>query len=81
MPRILVAEDDGNQRRMMCAFLQLNGYLACGAADGVEALERLSESKIDLAICDIMLPRMDGYQLLEQLLRWVSRVADGRARR
>ena len=28
MPRILVAEDDGNQRRMMCAFLQLNGYLA-----------------------------------------------------
>lgn len=67
MPRILVAEDDGNQRRMMCAFLQLNGYLACGAADGVEALERLSESKIDLAICDIMMPRMDGYQLLEQL--------------
>ena len=67
MPRILVAEDDKSQRKMMCAFLQLNGYLPCGAADGVEALEKLGENNIDLAICDIMMPRMDGYQLLEQL--------------
>lgn len=67
MLRILVAEDDANQRKMMCAFLQLNGYLTCGAADGLEALEKLNESKIDLAICDIMMPKMDGYQLLEQL--------------
>lgn len=67
MLHILVAEDDANQRKMMCAFLQLNGYQPCPAADGEEALERLADCHIDMAICDIMMPRMDGYELIERL--------------
>lgn len=70
MFRILVAEDDANQRRMMCAFLRLSGYEACPAADGAEALQVLAECKLDLAICDIMMPNMDGYELTEALRQY-----------
>lgn len=67
MYAILVVEDDTNQRKMMCTFLQLNGYSTVPACDGVEALEVLNKEKIDMAICDIMMPRMDGYELIRHL--------------
>ena len=60
---ILVAEDDKNLRRLMTAYLQGDGYQVYGAADGEEALQILESNKIDLLVCDIMMPGKDGYEL------------------
>lgn len=62
MFNIMVAEDDFNTRRLMCAVLERYGYQPVPACDGVEALELLEKKHIDLVILDIMMPRMDGYE-------------------
>lgn len=67
MFNILVAEDDRNQRRLMCAALEQNGYRSFSAADGDAALALLDTEQIDLIITDLMMPGTDGYQLTEQL--------------
>lgn len=67
MFRILVVEDDASTSRLLCAILKRNGYEAIAAADGVEALEKLDEVQVDLMICDVMMPRMDGFALTRQL--------------
>lgn len=64
---ILVAEDDKNLRRLMTAYLQGEGYQVYGAADGEEALRILDNTKIDLLVCDIMMPGKDGYELTATL--------------
>lgn len=65
--KILVAEDDKNTSKLMCAILRENGYEAIAASDGVEALEILDRQQVDLLIADIMMPNMDGFTLTEQL--------------
>ncbi|MEF9896058.1 MAG: response regulator, partial [Clostridia bacterium] len=67
MFRVMVVEDDQAQRKMMCAFLRINGYEAHGAEDGLAALELIKGCKMDLVICDLMMPRMDGYELTRAL--------------
>jgi DNA-binding response OmpR family regulator len=62
MFHILVVEDDLNTRRLMCAVLERGGYSPIPASDGVEALEIMEKKHIDLAVLDIMMPRMDGYE-------------------
>lgn len=64
---ILVAEDDPNTRRLMCAVLTREGYTAIPARDGEEALAMFDEKHIDLLIADVMMPRMDGYALTRAL--------------
>ncbi|MCR4882960.1 MAG: response regulator transcription factor [Clostridiales bacterium] len=60
---ILVAEDDLPLQKMMCAFLKLNGYQTLNAADGNQALELIAKVLPDLAIIDVMMPRMNGLEL------------------
>ncbi len=67
MLTILVAEDDANTNRLMCAVLTRAGYTAVPAADGAEALVIMDEKHIDLLIADVMMPRMDGYELTAAL--------------
>jgi len=67
MFRILVAEDDANLRKLMCAVLRQNGFEALQAEDGVAALELMDREHVDLAVVDLMMPRMDGYELTRQL--------------
>ncbi|MBR6873528.1 MAG: response regulator transcription factor [Ruminococcus sp.] len=64
---ILVAEDDLNTRRLTADVLEENGYTVLTAKDGVEALEILDTKHADLIVADIMMPRMDGYELTRQL--------------
>ena len=64
---IMIAEDDLNTRRLTADVLEENGYNVVTAKDGVEALELLDEKHVDLIIADIMMPRMDGYELTRQL--------------
>lgn len=63
MSVIMVVEDDKNLRKLMQACLEQANYEVVTAGDGEEALEKLDEMHVDLFICDIMMPKMDGYEL------------------
>ena len=64
---ILVVEDDAKLRQLFCTVLTRHGYRAVPAGNGEEALEMLDKEYIDLMICDIMMPRMDGFELTRTL--------------
>ncbi len=67
MARILVAEDDKNANKLICAVLRRAGHDPLPAFDGQEALEVLDENHVDMLISDIMMPRIDGIELTRQL--------------
>lgn len=64
---ILVVEDDNGIRMLMEDALADAGYEPVLACNGLEALEVLESKHIDLIILDIMMPKMDGYELLRQI--------------
>jgi two-component system response regulator TctD len=66
-PRILVVEDDTDLRETLWRALSREGYQVSQAGDGTEALSALRMRPYDLAIIDLVLPRMGGIQILEQL--------------
>jgi CheY-like chemotaxis protein len=61
--RILVAEDEPSVRDFLVRGLTHAGYEVLGVADGVSALEALSQSAFDLLITDIVMPQLDGISL------------------
>lgn len=63
----MVVEDDTELRDLFCAVLTERGYQTLPAADGMEALDILEHSYVDLIISDIMMPKLDGFTLTEQL--------------
>ena len=67
MFQILIAEDDAQLRQMFCRVLQRSGFTPIPVADGQEALEALEREVVDLIVSDIMMPRMDGYELVQTL--------------
>ena len=67
MFNIMIVEDDANQRRLMQTVLEQYGYSVILAVDGLDALEQLDKKHVDLIILDIMMPRMDGFELTETL--------------
>lgn len=67
MFNIMIVEDDANQRKLMSAVLEQYGYNVIQAADGIDALDQLDKKHVDLMILDIMMPRMDGFELTEAL--------------
>ena len=64
MFNILVAEDDSDLRDLFCSVLTENGYRAVPAENGEEALRLRDSVQIDLIITDLMMPGMDGYELV-----------------
>ncbi|MEK4854195.1 response regulator transcription factor [Paenibacillus sp. FSL H7-0756] len=64
---ILVVEDDAKLRQLFCTVLTRHGYRAVPAMNGEDALEMLDKEYIDLMICDIMMPVMDGFELTRML--------------
>ena len=68
MATILLVEDEASMRLLTCAKLKHQFTIIC-AKDGVEALELLERQPVDLIIADVMMPRMDGYTLVNALLR------------
>jgi two-component system chemotaxis sensor kinase CheA len=64
---ILVVDDSITTRSLERSILEAHGYHVEVAVDGAEALEKLREKPADLVITDILMPRMDGFQLLEQI--------------
>lgn len=67
MFKILVVEDDKNLRKLIVTCLRKNDYMPFEATNGEEALEVLDTTYIDLIISDIMMPKMDGYELTKTL--------------
>ena len=67
MFNIMVVEDDRNTRKLMGAVLEQNGYTPVLAKDGLEALEIMDHTMVDLIILDVMMPKMDGYEFAETL--------------
>lgn len=67
MFKILVAEDDASTNRLFCAILRRAGYEPIPAADGEDALRKLDEYKVDLLLCDVMMPRLDGFALTRMI--------------
>lgn len=67
MFNILVVEDDKNLRKLITTYLQRNKYNTYEATNGEEALNVLDQSYIDLIVSDIMMPQMDGYELIKSL--------------
>jgi CheY-like chemotaxis protein len=64
---VLVVEDDGELRESLCAYLREEGFETDGAADGAEALARAHICRPDAIVLDLMMPVMDGLQLMEAL--------------
>lgn len=64
---ILVADDDPHIRELLRFYLHKEGYKALEAADGREALDVLEVENVQLAIVDIMMPNMDGYDLCAEI--------------
>lgn len=67
MFRILLVEDNESQRAIMTAALRADGYDVLGAESAEQALEILDGTKIDMAVCDVMMPGMDGFELTREL--------------
>ena len=67
MFRILVVDDDKNTRLFLKAVLENASYTVFTATDGVDALSLMDKEHIDLVILDVMMPKMDGYELTRTL--------------
>jgi CheY-like chemotaxis protein/anti-sigma regulatory factor (Ser/Thr protein kinase) len=65
--RVLVVDDNADAADMLCAALQTLGYRTAVANDGPEALRVAGETKPDVALLDIGLPVMDGYELAQRM--------------
>ena len=66
-PTLLVIEDEAPLRANIVRLLTAEGFQVIAAVDGDEGIRRARESRPDLVICDILMPRMDGYGVLALL--------------
>ena len=67
MFHILIVDDDKNIRYVLREILETNGYTATEAKNGAEALSILEKEHVDLAVVDIMMPGIDGYELTREI--------------
>ena len=66
-PVILAADDDPDVRALVAFRLERSGYTVLQAADGEEALALALEHTPDLAVLDVMMPKMDGFEVVRRL--------------
>lgn len=64
---VLIADDESEIRRLLRLYLEKDGYQVIEAEDGLQAAKLIAEKEIDLALLDIMMPGMDGYQVLRKI--------------
>jgi DNA-binding NtrC family response regulator len=65
--KILVIDDDESMRHLLVDTLEVYGYQVSTAVDGRQALDILGQASFDLAICDLMMPRLNGLEFLNEV--------------
>ena len=65
--RVLIVDDSPTDRQQLTSLLQKQGYEVTTAVDGEDALEKVAADRPPLIVLDIILPKMNGYQVLRQL--------------
>ncbi len=65
--RVLVADDEKSVRSLLRLYLSKEGYSVLEAADGLQALSRVRAGGIDLALIDVMLPDVDGFEVVRRI--------------
>jgi CheY-like chemotaxis protein len=75
-PHVLVADDSASLRELLSTMLAGAGYTVTAAEDGLAALDRMAEAPPDLLLLDLLMPRLDGFAVLE----WVRGHSDPRIR-
>ena len=68
MPRILIVDDDPMQRALISKALAGGGHESLFAADGRAALELCQHTSVDLVVTDMVMPELDGLELLKALM-------------
>jgi twitching motility two-component system response regulator PilH len=66
-PKILIVDDDPDFKQLLAFDLRKSGYAVVLANDGEEGLQKAAKEKPDLILCDIKMPRMDGYTFVRHL--------------
>lgn len=66
---LLVVDDNEQITNLLRQYLQVQGYAVDVAGDGVEALEQIADRLPDLILLDVMMPRMDGFEFMQELRR------------
>jgi len=67
MKHILIVEDESQLREFIGLYYKAEGYQITEAADGEEALEQFKNGHFDLVVLDIMMPKLDGYEVCKQI--------------
>lgn len=67
MPKILIVEDDQTISKLIAASLSISGYESVPCFDGNEAVHMVRNEEFDLILLDIMLPGLDGFQVMEKI--------------
>jgi len=67
MLRVLIAEDDEELRQLFTHVLEKNGYEVIGVSDGQQALDAIHQEYVDLIVSDIMMPVLDGYEMVHRM--------------
>jgi DNA-binding response OmpR family regulator len=65
--KILIADDDADSREILKTYLAAKGHQIVLAADGAEALKRFTDERPDLVLLDIMMPKLDGWEVLHYI--------------
>jgi DNA-binding response OmpR family regulator len=66
-PRILLVDDEDSVQKLLAYPLRKEGYDVVSAIDGREALDRLRDGAFDLVVLDVMLPKLDGFEVCRQV--------------
>ncbi len=69
MAKVLVVDDERMVRSVLRRFLEQQGYDVVEAVDGIDALDMLARGDVDVAIVDLIMPRLDGFGLLREVER------------
>src|SRR5262249_20138752 len=67
MPKILIIEDQPQMRKNIATILEMEGFAVATAENGRRGVELARSEKPDLVLCDVMMPELDGFSVLEAL--------------
>ncbi|GAE93931.1 DNA-binding response regulator [Gracilibacillus boraciitolerans JCM 21714] len=65
--KILIVDDDADMRELIKLYMKDNGFQVVSAVDGIEALDIVKQETLDLIILDVMMPRLDGFELCQEI--------------